>query len=205
VSEGKTTYLPRAHSPESFDIDAFLDSGNPELSNLQTKMLLGRGSYRIDLDDTDLIVERATEILENKLVYFGLTEYFDESLMLFRKTLGWETWPVYKKLNTKDDARLIVFSERNICKIRELNELDMQVYDVARELFARRVTENMAYLESSLQDFRRVQDAFLKRQQVRHGVELLTRIVAQAPRASAKYLVRTSPLKLLVGVSGRDA
>jgi hypothetical protein len=89
VSEGKSEHLLREHPPERFDVDRFLDSGNPELSNLQTKMLLGRGSHHIDLDDPDLIVEKAAEVLENKLVCFGLTECFDESLMLFRRTLGW--------------------------------------------------------------------------------------------------------------------
>jgi hypothetical protein len=197
VSEGKSTYLLKEHPPERFDVDKFLDSGSPELSNLQTKMLLGRGSCHIDLDDPDLIVEKATEVLENKLVCFGLTEYFEESLMLFRKTLGWENWPVYTKLNAKNEARLVVFSERNICKIRELNELDMRVYDVATELFTQRVQENIDYLESSLQDFRRVQDAFLKRQQVKDSIKQLT-------RASAKHLVRPSPLVSLVGISGKD-
>ncbi len=171
VSEGKSTYLLTEHPPERFDVDKFLDSGNPELSNLQTKALLGRGSsLHIDLDDPDLMVEKAIEVLENKLVCFGLTECFDESLMLFRKTLGWENWPVYRKLNIKNEARPLVFSERNICKIRELNELDMRVYDVARELFRRRVQENVDYIESSLQDFQRAQDAFLKQQQVKDGI-----------------------------------
>ena len=204
VSEGKSEHLLREYPPEHFDVDRFLDSGEPELSNLQTKMLLGRGSYHIDLDDPDLIVEKATEVLENKLVCFGLTECFDESLMLFRKTLGWGDWPVYTKLNTKDEARLIAFSERNLCKIRELNELDMRVYDVATELFTQRVQENVDYLESSLQDFRKVQDAFLKQQQVRNGMERLTSIVTEAPRASIKHLVRLSPLGSLVGISGKD-
>src|SRR5205085_6849013 len=118
---------------------------------------------------------------ENKLVCFGLTEYFDESLMLFRKTLGWESWPVYRKLNTKDETRLIVFSARNIRKIRELNELDMRVFHVAKELFTRRAQENADYLHSSLQDFRRVQDSFLKQHHIREGVERLTSIAAEAP------------------------
>ncbi len=170
VGEGKPTSAPREQG-EHFDIDRFLDSGNPELSNLQTKMLLGRGSYHIDLHDPDLLVEKATEVLENKLVCFGLTECFDESLMLFRKTLGWKNWPVYTKLNTKNEARLIVFSERNLCTIRELNELDMRVYDVATELFTRRAQKNVDYLESSLQDFRRVQDTLLEQQQVRTDME----------------------------------
>ena len=87
--------------------------------------------------------------------------------MLFRKSLGWENWPVYTKLNTKNEARLIVFSERHLCQIRELNELDMRVYDVATELFTQRAQKNVDYLESSLQDFRRVQDTFLEQQQVR--------------------------------------
>jgi hypothetical protein len=124
--------------------------------------------------------------------------------MLFLKTLGWGDWPVYTKLNTKDEARLIAFSERNLCKIRELNELDMRVYDVATELFTQRVQENVDYLESSLQDFRKVQDAFLKQQQVRNGMERLTSIVTEAPRASIKHLVRLSPLGSLVGISGKD-
>lgn len=219
VSEGKTGYLQEP-CPEHFDLDEFLDSGIPELSNLQTKMLLGRGSCHVNLDDPDLVVEKATEALENKLVCFGLTEYFDESLMLFRKTLGWKKWPVYAKLNTKDETRLLVFSEKNIRKIRELNQLDMRVYEVAIELFTRKVQENAEYLESSLKDFRMAQDAFLKRQQVKHGVERMRSILAetsrvsikhlahQAPlgeqsRASIKDLVRQTPLGPLVGISSR--
>ncbi|MBV9453348.1 MAG: hypothetical protein JOZ19_04400 [Rubrobacter sp.] len=205
VSEGKSPYIAlREHPPERFDVDRFLDSGNPELSNLQTKILLGRGSYNIDLHDPDLIVEKATEVLENKLVYFGLTEYFDESLMLFRKALGWGKWPVYTKLNTKNEARLITFSKRNICKIRELNKLDMRVYDVATELFTQRAQENVAYLERSLQDFRKVQDAFLKRSQINDGINRLKRIIAGASCPSAKHLLSTRLFGSLMGISGKD-
>ena len=42
VAEGKSPYLRDEFPPDRFDLDRFLDSGNNELSNLQTKMLINR-------------------------------------------------------------------------------------------------------------------------------------------------------------------
>lgn len=57
VAEGKSPYLIDDFSSETFSLDNFLESGNEELSNLQTKMLICDGSYTLPdkMSDREII------------------------------------------------------------------------------------------------------------------------------------------------------
>ena len=138
VAEGKSPHLKEAFPPESFSLDAFLDSGNGELSNLQTKMLINgaqaASSVLIDKMSPAEARDLALENLFSRVHRFGLQEHFDESLMIFARALDWST-PLYAALNKKSTARMIDFEDRHLERIAELNALDIEVYEKAREYF----------------------------------------------------------------------
>lgn len=76
-----------------------------------------------------------------KLDFFGLTEYFDDSMRLFSYTLGLgpkmkEYAPVFN-LNSYDHS----LPDEARKKLEEFNALDIKLYEYAKELFLKRVEE----------------------------------------------------------------
>ncbi len=129
------------------DLEEFVrTSEDPGLDNLQTRMISGRKPGKRDnlgdepvwsalpLDRDDL--EAAKRNLDRFLVV-GLTERFDESFILIRRALGWR-FPMYETRNVGRDqpeSRPEPPSAAALEAIRSRNELDLELYAYARELF----------------------------------------------------------------------
>lgn len=134
ISEGK--------SPEyltgPFDLDDFLASDTRDLSNLQTKMLINKGRFASSLLLESMSRSEARDTALNNLFNviseFGLQEYFDESLILFARSLNWST-PFYTSVNKKNASRLIQFKQSHLDRIAELNSIDIEVYNAAKVRF----------------------------------------------------------------------
>lgn len=77
-------------------------------------------------------LEKAKETLE-KCAFVGITEQFDESIVLCERTFGWRFRTTGLKLNVTppDDSGVEKFRSR----IEECVSLDMELYDHARKLF----------------------------------------------------------------------
>lgn len=134
VAEGKSPYLANDFPPETFRLDDFLESGNGELSNLQTKMLVNYGPLLFENISASEAKDLALDNLFNKISYFGFQEYFDESLIVFILALNWRM-PLYSSKNEKNTSKLIQFEKRHLKRIAELNAIDMEVYRLAKEQF----------------------------------------------------------------------
>ena len=136
VSEGKSAYLKRSFPPENFNLDKFLNTKEVfELHNLQIKMLVNKGACSVDFNMTPSeALTVALDNLFNKISAFGLVEYFDESLMLFKQKFNWEL-PIYKITNTKNMDKLIEFKPHHIERIKQINSLDIELYQQAQEKF----------------------------------------------------------------------
>ncbi len=154
VSEGKS---PKLYDPAAngvFDLDLFLAVHRVQLNNFQTRMLLGRGSYKLPHGDSDAIVAQGMNILESTLACFGITEDLDRSLLLFREVLGWQHWPVYRSRNVSNPQARIQFEARHVARIKELNRIDIALYELARELYDRRQEQYSAKFDRELPLFR---------------------------------------------------
>lgn len=138
VFEGKSPRLVERFPPASFDLDAFLDSGNEGLSNLQTKMLINRGKAAspemLRNLPPDEAVDMALHNLSERITCYGILERFDESLVRFQQRLGWHT-PCYAYSNRRNPGRLLQFEDRHLARIANMNTLDAAVYDRARKAF----------------------------------------------------------------------
>ena len=132
AAEGKSEYLRDKFPPESFNLDDFLAYDEISLSNLQTRFLIGHAKFET-LNKNEAI-DQALENLFNKISYYGIQEYFDESLIFFSKALNWRL-PVYIRKNTKDLKKQITFESRHIEIIQRLNELDIAVYNQEKAHF----------------------------------------------------------------------
>ncbi len=158
VSEGKSPDQLDRFPPERFDLDEFLASGDVQLANFQTRMLLGQESYDLPQEDEQTLARAAWRVLSEDLAGFGLVEEFDKSLVLLRRKLGWQLWPVYRRLNVRDDAALLTFSDDQLATIRELNALDLLVYEQARQRLLEELERNADYVATGMVLFRRHQD-----------------------------------------------
>lgn len=156
ISEGKVWNL----DPNQ-NLDAYLnDPYNIWIDNLQTRTLLGQANYALPETSEASIVALAMDVLENRLACFGITEYFDDSLLLFMHRLGWRAYPIYTKLNQKSTAKLLHFTDSQLAKIRDRNKIDIQVYEAAVGLFKDRLAARADVIEASRQQFRLRQQLF---------------------------------------------
>ena len=146
--EGKSPNLIDDFPPDSFDLDKFLDCGDEELSNMHSRMLINdrvsAASLLIEGMSDSEARDMALDNLFNKISYFGIVEYFEESVIYFKKQLNW-SYPFFVSMNKKDSTKLIEFKERHIEKIVELNSIDIEVYDAAKSEF-------MSIIQSSEMD-----------------------------------------------------
>jgi hypothetical protein len=105
-------------------IESGIDEGQTE--NSQTRQLSGRQFGALDRD----ALQEAKRNLEACLVV-GLTDRFEESFVLLRRTLRLRM-PFYITRNVSPPFQV---SERAVELVRERNELDLELYDFARDLF----------------------------------------------------------------------
>jgi len=106
-------------------LEAGIDEGQTE--NSQTRQLSGRQFDALDPD----ALETAKRNLESCLVV-GLTERFEETFVLLRRTLGLRM-RFYRTMNVSPQYHV---SERAVELARERNEFDLELYSFACDLFA---------------------------------------------------------------------
>jgi hypothetical protein len=114
---------------EAMSLEEYLEAGIDEgaTENAQTRQLSGRQFGALDRN----ALETAQRNLETFLVV-GLTERFEETFVLLRRTVGLRM-PFYVTRNVSPPHDV---SERATELARERNELDLELYGFARELFA---------------------------------------------------------------------
>lgn len=140
VAAGRTSVVVD-HSAV-FDIDAFLESGNPELSNLQTKIFINKDRLDSDSGIRNLGADAAINLAQKRLfegvTAFGLQDRFDEGWVAIWEALGVRA-PLYAEMNARPDTQRMQFSDEQVARIRELNDLDIRLYEAAVEEFERRI------------------------------------------------------------------
>jgi hypothetical protein len=108
-------------------------SRDPGAENDQTRRISGRGSSELRAGRREVAaLDEAKRNLE-RFALVGLTERFDESFILLRRRLGWKL-PLY--LTSNVSPRPNPATENAVALIRERNELDLELYEFARELFS---------------------------------------------------------------------
>lgn len=140
--------LLRSFPPDRFDLDDFLGSGCEELSNFQSRMLLGSGGYA-SIDPSHDDREKLEDCLRksiNGLRFVGIQEKFRESVLLLGRSFGWRIVLPRKRLNQAGPSRELRFSDRQMERIRQLNELDAHVYRHASEVLSGLIKRNRGTL-----------------------------------------------------------
>ena len=107
---------------KDLSIEEFLTVAEDQVSDAQTRAILGR-----NLSDPDQDVSEAMSMLESNFTFTGITELFDESVLLMSRKLSWVT-TLYKKTNVGEYS-----FKNNDYKIRHLidrsNQRDWILYN----------------------------------------------------------------------------
>ena len=135
-----------------------MESGNEELSNVQAKMLINTGSCTSSSLIDSMPVSKAADLALNNLFgrisFYGIQEYFDESLIIFSSSLNWKL-PLYVRLNKKNAFKQLKFENRHLQRIEELNPVSIEVYKRAKERFVKMMSSDV-FEEAQLKRFRLV-------------------------------------------------
>jgi hypothetical protein len=126
---------------ENLDLKGVLEAGlNPMLHNAHTRLLSGVWAEPPagTCDEKDLA--KAKENLR-QIKVIGLTEKFDVSLLLLGKAFGWNHLYYTKENVSVGRPTLDNLSEETIDAIQTANQLDIELYDYAKALFAEQVDQ----------------------------------------------------------------
>ncbi|WP_421901634.1 sulfotransferase family 2 domain-containing protein [Maridesulfovibrio sp.] len=147
-------HLYRYLNDEKVSLTEYVSSQRPELiyrgKNLMTRSLCGA------VDDGRSMLERAMENLQ-RLHLFGLTERFDESLLMLKRMMNLENI-LYEKHNVRKKRSKV--TEEELAVIKEYNSQDIQLYDFAVELFEQRVNELGDDFKSELSLFKKMNERY---------------------------------------------
>lgn len=117
-----------------------------EIENGQTRQIAGVSEGRPDASS----LARAKQNLAD-FAAIGLVERFDESVMLFKKRLGWKM-PFYVPKNvTRGVHADLTMEAREI--IRDRNSLDLELYQFARQIFQEHVSREGSLFQMEVSVF----------------------------------------------------
>jgi hypothetical protein len=135
---------PHHQAASEMDLRGFACSEiSTELDNGQVRLLSGEWHRGIPFGKcTPDLLEEAIDNLVKHFIVVGLTERFDESLLLMRKALGWRGYPLYTKKNvTAGRLQLNTIPPDILETIAQQNQLDMKLYEHVQASFERELED----------------------------------------------------------------
>jgi hypothetical protein len=141
--------------------DYFYSGRKRQLNNGQTRLLSGIDSTVIDFGQcSTAMLESAKKNLQEHFLVFGITERFDETLILMKRALGWKN-PFYVKHNvTKDRPSKENVSRDILDLIKKYNELDIELYNYAKKMFEERISQQGDSFEKELSMFQHLNKVY---------------------------------------------
>jgi hypothetical protein len=156
VLKRKDHYLHKKVTSENIGLKEYVVSGiTGEMDNGQLRMLAGDAAYRAPFGTcSEEHLAIAKQNLKHDFLVVGISERFDETLLVLREVLNIFT-PFYlnQKVNNKRPKR-DTFSEAVITAIRQHNQLDDELYRYANELLDELIATKIPFFRFKLALFR---------------------------------------------------
>ena len=100
-------------------------------------------------------LDKAKDNLCRSFSVVGVTECFDEMMILIKRTLGWAQDPFYvPALVNKDRPASASLPQKSIEAILDRNELDTKLYEFAKELLYERIADQGPDFNSEVRRFK---------------------------------------------------
>jgi hypothetical protein len=154
VLETTSHYLHDRVTSQNMTLKDYVSNGiATRLDNGQTRIISGVGDTVGFGQCSPEMLETAKKHLRGMPVV-GLSERFDETVILLKRNLGWKL-PFYMKANvTKNRPGREDISKDTIAVIERYNELDFELYKYAQELFEELIRQQPPAFERELKRFR---------------------------------------------------
>ncbi|MFQ5571828.1 MAG: sulfotransferase family 2 domain-containing protein [Rhodothermales bacterium] len=156
--------IQRGKLDPSISLESFIREDLGRSCNVQTAFLGGL-ELRRNLEGITLSPDLYTEeLLEqakanlSRLAVFGLTERFDESLLLFKEVFGWKWTRIFyvrQRVGQRRPAQPD-YSDTILRLIRRYNELDLELYSYAQALFPQQQATLMHQGRPTLKTFQKL-------------------------------------------------
>ncbi|MCD6364181.1 MAG: sulfotransferase family 2 domain-containing protein [Synergistetes bacterium] len=140
------------------DLVSWLEKNKSWVSNLQTAYISGE-------DHVDLkALRKAKDNLKKDFLFIGITELFDESLLILRKLLGLKDIYYGLPRNATQFKHLMERANEDLfLEVERVNRYDMELYEYAKDLL-------MEHIKNYGSDFSRDLEEFRKRNRGKEGI-----------------------------------
>ncbi|MGK7889790.1 MAG: sulfotransferase family 2 domain-containing protein [Leptolyngbyaceae cyanobacterium] len=145
--------MTRFLSGAEFEAQLALGTEQSSFRTLQTVRITD-GGFSGDPICTAAMLETAKQNLSDRFVAFGLTEQFDQSILLLSQAFGWRKIHYIKKNVAKQKKQAI--ADETLAIIKARNAFDIELYDYAVTLFNQRIESLGAEFQQRLQQFQRM-------------------------------------------------
>jgi hypothetical protein len=147
-------YLHQKIKSENMSLEAVLEGGvSREFNNFQTRRISGQD--RADYGHcSNEMLDMAIKNIDQYFPVAGLTEKFDESLVLMSNLCKWK-FPYYTKLNVgKNKPPRPNLSNKVMETIAQHNDLDIKLYDHASQKLQKQISDLGSAFSTQLKMFR---------------------------------------------------
>ncbi|MBU0518265.1 sulfotransferase family protein [bacterium] len=139
---------------EKMSLTDFMRSGiHNSLDNYQTKYLSSLKNPGFGVYSEELL-EDAKKNLKENFAFTGLTERFDESVILMKRLFGWKLPYYMRERVTKRRPRREEVPAGDIAVLEEYNRMDLELYQYAEELLDEEIGKQGNGYESDLKTFK---------------------------------------------------
>lgn len=141
----KNSYNPLHNQVEKdgMTISEFVSSGiSVGMNNGHCRFLNGDlDEYKFNQCD-EVLLEQVKENIKRHFIWLGLTERFDESVLVLSKLLGWKSPPYYIRENvSKNRKSRDLISKEEISVIEKYNSLDMKLYSFVNDMLDKQIKD----------------------------------------------------------------
>jgi hypothetical protein len=136
----------------------FVQSGvNPFLINGQTQLISGKtGEIDNPIIESEELFSLAKENIENDFLFLGITEMFDETILILKNMLGWHM-PYYSIANrTKKKPNYDAVNPTIISFIKEHNQLDIKLYNITKTSLLNKIAEENDIFQNRINKFKKI-------------------------------------------------
>ncbi len=116
---------------------------------LKRQLLQPKDKDKVPFSEENLDIAKKNLQTHFKLV--GISEKFDESLMLLKRILGWKI-PLHDKSNVSKRARDI--PQETLSLIEKLNQFDLQLYEYAKLVFEELINQQDNSFKKEVEEFK---------------------------------------------------
>ncbi|MFC3194872.1 sulfotransferase family 2 domain-containing protein [Marinicella sediminis] len=154
---------PKYELAKDMSLEEFIEHPQiDEMPNAQSHRIMGllkNNASQKDKRDDQQMIEDVCHQLTHRFSLFGLTEMYDHFLVMAQQTMGWQDI-FYRRMNeSKVKTDKTTINPQTIERIKELNAVDMALYDYAKDLFVKRMA-TLGITEEMVADFRKNNQAY---------------------------------------------